>query len=48
MLRLIDTVAEKGKTNHDSENKITNYKHKCKSKKLNNNSERTIVIQKTL
>ncbi len=45
MLRLIDTVAEKGKTNHDSENKITNYK--CKSKKLNN-SENTIAIQKTL
>ncbi len=26
------TVAEKCKTNHDSENKITNYKRKCKYK----------------
>ncbi len=30
------TVAEKCKTNHDSENKITNYKRKCKSKKQTN------------
>ncbi len=30
---VICTVAEKCKTNHDSENKIRNYKRKCKSKK---------------
>ncbi len=41
------TVAEKCKTNHDSENKITNYKRKCKSKKQNNNPENIITSQKT-
>ncbi len=35
------TVAEKCKTNHDSENKITNYK--CKFKKQNNNWENTTI-----
>ncbi len=33
------TVAYKCKTKHNSENKITNYKRKCKYKKQNNNSE---------
>ena len=42
------TVAVKGKTDYNSENKITNYKRKCKSKKQNNNSENTTTIQKTL
>ncbi len=42
------TVAYKCKTNHNSENKITNYKCKCKYKKQNNNSENTTTIPKTL
>ncbi len=41
------TVVEKCKTNHDSENKITNYKCKCKSKKQNNKSENTMTNSKT-
>ncbi len=45
---LTRTVAYKCKTNHNSENKITNYKRKCKSKKQNNNSENTTTIPKTL
>jgi len=36
----------KGKTDYNSENKITNYKRKCKSKKQNNNSENIITSQK--
>ncbi len=52
VLALKTTVAEKCKTNHNSENKITNYKRKCKSKKKkirkhNNNSENIITSQKT-
>ncbi len=43
-LRSVGTVAEKCKTNHDSENKITNYKRKCKSKKQNK-SENTTTNQ---
>ncbi len=45
-----DTVAEKCKTNHDSENKIKNDKHKYKSKKNYNNndkSENKTTSQKT-
>ncbi len=44
-------MAEKRKTNPDSENKITNYKRKCKCKKKkkngkhNNNSENIIKSQ---
>ncbi len=45
------TVAEKYKTNPDSENKITNYKRKSKKnkqiRKHNNNSENIITSQKT-
>ncbi len=43
----MSTVAEKCKTNHNSENKITNYKRKRKSKKHNNNPENIITSQKT-
>ncbi len=44
---VLDTVAYKCKTKHNSENKITNYKRKCKYKKQNNNSENTMTNSKT-